>query len=243
MKIKTVTITGADESVTAQDLKDLLKEFPFVEWAILISRASRGKKRFPSLKWIEGLLEANVQPLSLHLCGRYVNEILVGDIGFVATEIGTIWNGFKRVQINTHGEPTAFAPKSMVEGLKMWADKEFIFQYDNVNPGPVIEAKANGVNCSALFDLSHGAGVLPDKWPEPLNWIKCGYAGGLSPDNLRGELLKMKEVANKSEIWIDVETRVRSNNDQQFDLEKVRRFLTVSQEFVLSHDDDGNGRD
>ena len=34
----TVTITGADDSIQPSQLLDLQKEFPFVEWGILLSR-------------------------------------------------------------------------------------------------------------------------------------------------------------------------------------------------------------
>ena len=48
MKLQYVTMTGADESVDPKALIELSKEFPFVEWGILIG--SQSGMRFPSVK-------------------------------------------------------------------------------------------------------------------------------------------------------------------------------------------------
>ena len=90
-----------------------------------------------------------------------------------------------------------------------------------------IAAVGAGVNCSTLFDLSHGAGVLPEQWPKPLPGIRCGYAGGLSPDNIKEQLTLISAAVGDTPIWIDMETHVRSNNDRLFDLGKVEQVLKV----------------
>ena len=85
-------------------------------------------------------------------------------------------------------------------------------------------------------------GVLPDKWPEP-NGDYCGYAGGLSPDNLAEQLEKIdKAITNKDggfyAIWIDAETHLRSPDNQRFDLDKVVKFLETSEPWVIKEVDD-----
>ena len=83
-----------------------------------------------------------------------------------------------------------------------------------------------------LFDLSGGAGILPESWPKAKGEY-CGYAGGLSPENLEEQLEKIKCVVDEDQkIWIDVETHVRSSDDKQFDLDKVRKFLEISKRYV-----------
>ena len=43
------------------------------------------------------------------------------------------------------------------------------------------------------------------------------YAGGLGPDNLEEELKRIEEVAGDRTIWIDMETKVRSDGDRIFE--------------------------
>jgi hypothetical protein len=172
--------------------------------------------------------------LSGHLCGAYVRELMAGVGGFITSKHDldyTYWHMFSRIQINYHGEPHKSLP-GMVELLKFWKNKEYIFQCDNVNTDLLMEAHNAGVNCSALFDLSHGTGSLPSEWPMPLEGIKCGYAGGLGPDNLEEQIKLINENTKGRKIWIDMETKVRSNSDQLFDLDKVKECLRIAEQYV-----------
>ena len=62
--------------------------------------------------------------------------------------------------------------------------------------------------------------------------ILHGYAGGLGPDNIESELQRIAAAAGDAPFWIDMETRVRSDNDEQFDLNKVRRCLEITAPLV-----------
>ena len=220
MKINKVTMTGADDSINPNELFEISKKYPFVEWGILVSRNSQGNNRFPSIEWMNKLSELNTDNLSLscHLCGTYVKEVFMGNDTFI-NELGSIWNQFQRVQINTHGYKHKFE-ESAITDLKKF-EKEIIFQFDGVNKPILDYAISEGVNCSTLFDMSHGAGVLPKEWLLPIDGIRCGYAGGLSPENVVGQLKLIDEKVGDYELWIDMETQIRSNNDQKFDLTKV----------------------
>lgn len=231
--ITKVTITGADDSVYPTDLLNLSIQYPFVEWGILVSQTQQGDFRFPSIKWMEELSNLKMisqqgekLKLSCHFCGRYVREIMKGVSNF-GNHIGFIWNKFDRVQLNFHGDKH-FVFNEMFTLLRKFPEKEFIFQYDGVNNDILLRALAHEINCSALFDLSHGAGLLPSEWPNLLQEVKCGYAGGLSPENLVEQIKLIEEKAGEKEIWIDMETHVRSNMDMQFDLDKVRRCLEIA---------------
>lgn len=228
MKITKVTMTGADNSITPEQLFPISEKYPFVEWGILVSRNSQGNNRFPSKEWMNSLalIDQNRLQLSCHLCGTYVKEILMGSTRFI-NELGDLWKHFSRVQINTHGIPHQYDKHGLIQVLKEHSDKEFIFQYDVVNKNIVDAVSPECKNISALFDLSHGAGVLPKEWVEPLEGIKCGYAGGLSPDNVEQQIKLIETKVGNGEIWIDMETQIRSNNDRQFDLGKVETVLEI----------------
>jgi hypothetical protein len=90
---------------------------------------------------------------------------------------------------------------------------------------------------------------LPKAWPNPIylkstesgqvlnRWDYHGYAGGLGPDNLEEQIPRILEAASykgfskeiqEGDIWIDMETKVRSDQDRQFDLEKVEHCLEIA---------------
>ena len=104
--IDIVTVTGASDDTSLEDMVNIQKEYPYVEWGILLSRNQAGKQwRFPSFIWINRLLISPLNTelkLSGHLCGKFVNEILMGEI---KDDLRYILDSgiFKRIQINTHG--------------------------------------------------------------------------------------------------------------------------------------------
>lgn len=151
----------------------------------------------------------------------------------LTVDICTVWNIFDRVQINTHGQPHEIDTAKIVEAVAANQSVEFIFQNDGQNSAIILpEVKDFVDNCSTLFDLSHGAGILPEKWPAPIEGLKCGYAGGLSPENLRDQIVNIEIASGGNDYWIDMETHVRSNDDKLFDLAKCEICLEIASEFV-----------
>jgi len=228
--LKAVTVTGADDSVSHNDLLDLAKQYPYVEFGILLSRSSEGiRSRFPSLNWMRGLALLNraAVRLSGHLCGSWVREVCAGDWSFLK-ERQSIAGIFSRFQLNFHG-----LPHSLRLDFSTWPNHyQIIFQLDGLNDGLLSQARAAGINAVGLFDLSHGGGVLPDSWPVSNEY--AGYAGGLSAENVAAQL---ERIAGKAGVlaWIDAETRLRSDNDRQFDLNKVADFLQAARPWVIDH--------
>lgn len=237
MKLKTVTMTGADDRTQIKELVKISKEYPFVEWGVLLSKSQEGSNRFPSRKWIVSLneeinyneIDIPVQT-SAHLCGRWVRDLLKGEINceYFGLEL------FDRVQLNFHSERHNFSKNVFVKALKKLQDsyRTIIFQLDNVNNNLLEKVIESGIPAQGLFDKSGGAGIVPSLWPAPSGHFECGYAGGLGPDNLRQELERINDMAGESQIWIDMETKVRSNHDMDFDLDKVVKCLEISKEFM-----------
>lgn len=220
-------MTGADNSIQPEELFKVSSVYPFVEWGILLSRNSQGKNRFPSTRWMDDLAIQNEGFLNLsgHLCGAYVREFLMGSDRCVG-EIGAIWKFFSRIQINTHGIKHDWDKDGLLGLLEKHSDKEFIFQYDNANT-EILNALSGTANISTLFDLSHGAGILPSEWPQPITGVKCGYAGGLSPENVKAQIEKIESIGGDKGTWIDMETHIRSAADTIFDLDKVKAVLSI----------------
>lgn len=107
--------------------------------------------------------------------------------------------------------------------------KEIIIQADRTFDNFLHFLQELEVNFSVFYDTSTGMGATPNSWCIPLENIKCGYGGGLGPDNVLSELSKIKLVANDS-IWIDCETNIRTDN--KFDLIKCRNYLNIVKQFV-----------
>ena len=233
MFLDRVTITGADDSIDPQDLIQLSKRFPFVEWGILLSRSQEGAARFPSTDWLlklKGITDEHPLTLSGHLCGQWVRALMHGSNRFRYERPG-VHDMFERVQLNFHGEPHDVYPLC-AEALADWEREQYVFQVDGVNNSVMEELQVgSGLDFAPLFDLSGGAGVEPEEWPAPIAPY-CGYAGGLHPDRLDAQLERIEVVAASSRIWIDVETHVRSDQDRLFDLAKVDKFLATAEKWV-----------
>lgn len=235
MKLSTVTVTGADDSVHPRDLAEITREYPFVEFGILLSRGAMGRPRFPSADWLRlafGECSGKGVRFAGHICGSWVSDSLLGE--FPIHELNEIHNGFvtsglfRRWQLNTHAKPHPFNCASLGTLLRLLSAnrQSVIFQYDGVNTSLVPCIESTGCkNASFLFDLSHGAGILPTEWPVPLDGIPCGYAGGLSPENVADQLRRLEKTVGDGAFWIDAETHLRSRHDKEFDLNKVRAFL------------------
>lgn len=231
MKLSKVTVTGADSSVRFDDMLRIAEKYPFVEWGILVSKKGTQfiRSRFPSKEWIARLQRYSPSlKLSCHLCGSWLDDLCVGSWDPYLVEILPM---FDRVQLNFHGADHDVSEDAFTEALKSQSGKQFIFQLDNVNNDLLHGPKAAGVDVAGLFDLSHGAGVLPDAWPEPVD-VPFGYAGGLSPENVKGQLVKMEEACGDRTIWIDAETLLRSDDDIKLEIPKVEAYLAAAQPYV-----------
>jgi len=231
--LERVTITGADDNTSISQLLELSKEFPFVEWGILVSRRSEGSYRFPSRDWIDELMAvSHGLKLSMHVCGAWVRQMFVGELRW--EELPSCFPIVDRIQINTHAQQHA-STSAFTDKLAERPNVQFIFQWDGVNDHLIYAAKASGLNVAALFDASGGAGILPDKWVAPADGFPCGYAGGLGPDNVIEQIRKIETVCKKP-FWIDMERRVRTHDDARLDMDLVRKVLKYSAKHVHSQE-------
>ena len=243
--LQKVTITGADDRTPVGSLIALSLEFPFVEWGILVSESQTGNYRFPSREWIAEFVAALTRPInvSTHICGKWVRQLLVGEIDW--QELPPVVAMGQRVQINTHGQAHFSSMKMLNKFASVphaWrmTEKEFIFQWDGVNDHLAFGADhwakdQGGFTVSALYDTSAGAGEMPESWDPPVADFMCGYAGGISPENVKSVLNELTdEICLSRDYWIDMERRVRTIDDSRLDLSKVRDVLEQAAPYVLN---------
>lgn len=229
MRLRGVTFTGADDTVAPRDLLHISRHYPWVEWGILFSRKRQGSTRYPSVEWLSELhghvaLSGQMPLLSAHLCGAYVREALCGRETW-REEHRRIAGMFARAQLNFHGERTT--PLVDDRGLLHAISRPAILQCDGENDPWIMRVVATQGDAVPLFDRSHGAGASPREWPTAWNGVRCGYAGGLGPDNVAEEIVRIEAAAGDAEVWIDMETKVRSTvgTRDAFDLGKVVRVI------------------
>jgi hypothetical protein len=223
MKLRLVTATGADDSTQATDLIRISNDYPFVEWGLLISKSSAGNQRFPSNKWLESelpcILPANV---SGHICGQWVRDLCEGKDNFFK-EFEFI-DFFNRFQLNFHSLRDECDVKKLETVLNKFEGKQIVFQLDGKHDYIYKALAPFHPNIIPLHDVSGGNGISPEKWNEPIGDF-TGYAGGISPANIRLVLSDLLKIVGNHNIWIDAESKLRSDDNQIFDIRKVRHYL------------------
>jgi hypothetical protein len=233
MKLHTVTISGSDNRTAAMDLLAISKDYPFVEWGILLSSNEEPKPRYPSTEWI-----ASIEPLSRqgtkvsgHICGEWARNICKGRF---PKQINHMM--FQRIQINVAHcfQKEVNNPAAMAACLPK--NREYIVQVSlALQEGVALAKTLQGYDrtISILFDTSGGHGVTPTQWPDLAPGMKCGFAGGLGPDNLEEALCSLSALVGHAQVWIDMESRVRSEDGEILDIDKVRTCLEIAGRYVM----------
>lgn len=239
--LKKVSISGADNNVDFYRLIDLTKRYPFVEWGLLYMPDKEGISRYPTPVWRDTFLlnlsrELKGHPIArqhtaVHLCGNYAHwQLLAGSLPAEIRRYG-------RVQLNANARETYFSPEQIREIYKA-ALKQFdqVILQSHEGTQDLIEVFLNEIEqkdfkrVHVLNDQSRGMGIVPDSWYSPYRRFAVfeGFAGGLNPDNLADNLIKLNELG--VDYWIDMETGVRTDN--KFDLDKVEKILQTCEDVI-----------
>ncbi|KAL3941644.1 MAG: hypothetical protein SGBAC_004018 [Bacillariaceae sp.] len=256
-KLRALGFCGADNSVSPRLLGVISHSYPFVEFGVLFRPDKEGGPRYASAEWVDELSKVSkssggTMRLAAHLCGARVNEVLGGKTDFL-TNIEKL--GFQRVQINAtavNGVDTSRLAESAEIFAKLASELpglEFILQ-KNVETQPLWEGllKLNSdtagkagclpKNVTMLVDESKGTGVLASSWPNPPDEYDIGYAGGIGPGNVEKVLEDVLVAGQGRDIWIDMESSLRSikGGKDVFDLDKCFDVVeTVCKMGVYSH--------
>lgn len=217
-----VTLTGADDQTNPNDLVRLSNLYPFVEWGILMSINREGTPKYPKLSWVEQLKGLGLT-LCCHVCGKWSRDLATGGHLF-RSDCSHLTPLFSRMQLNISHMIHTVDIRDLTMGLLLFSDKQIIIQAKSLN---IWNGNLND-NMAVLFDRSGGRGVLPSSWPKPT--VKCGYAGGLNPDNVVEQLELISNVIDDKRTWVDAETGIRTGN--RFDLDKAKAFLEAAKPYV-----------
>ena len=211
--IEIITFTGIDENTELDRLRKTAKAWPFTEFAVLAGSQTGCAPRFPPRGWIDkwrAYATCHGIRTAIHLCGRLARNAAAD-----GNQAAAICDGFSRVQVNLlpadrrrHAEALA--------GFQRRLKRPLILQHD----GPWSTAPAlEHTGIEHLFDRSGGRGQVGfEHWPAPTDRKRIGYAGGIGPENIH-EAMKLANRNPKARTWLDMESRVRKNDD--FDIETI----------------------
>lgn len=237
MKINKVTITGIDNKIEYKDLCALQDKYPFVEWGVLFSKNKEGEKRYPSMDYIKSEFAGNLK-LSAHFCGWWAREILEKQNFDL---ILSLPKQFKRVQLNYNFKNSkGWNLAKLASFCNENKDISIILQYNRSNQThlnyfissviPLVFPKGIPSNINFLYDSSGGNGKKIESIGKTIPNHYTGYSGGLSSDNIESVCEKIDSSTDKTEVWIDMESGVRTDND--LDLIKVEEVLEKCLKFI-----------
>ncbi len=232
MKNIKCTFTGLDEFTNLNELEEVTKKYPFVEWGILLSTSDNKSFtdfRYPSvdflLEKVPKIFEITKKynsSLALHVCGKETKLLLEGSEISVARKL---INSVNRVQINF-----AYKEKQVQELsslCSLYENVNFITQHNIKNNDLYLKIKNK--NHQILFDTSGGRGIETEIWLEQLPEKKCGYAGGLGLDNIQVQLDHITKVGIDN-FWIDMEGKIRV--DGKLSLNICEEILKIVKETI-----------
>lgn len=229
-RLTCVSLTGADDATDIGELVRLDREYGGqvpLEWALLYVPGREGAPRNPTRAWRKNFFAAigRRQGTAVHLCGPGAfAELLTGALPDELLLAG-------RWQLNVNARRRDFTLEQTVDIYERALDcgPDLILQYHERTCDAIhrflaeLPAERRG-RVGVLLDYSQGRGVAPQAWSVPagLERVRCGFAGGIGPDNVAATLDGIAAVHARP-YWIDMESGLRSDN--RFDLARVRALL------------------
>jgi hypothetical protein len=216
-----VTLTGPDLHTDPAALATLAQRHPRVEWGVL-SSVERREARYPDDAWVARFLHACAGAhAAIHLCDAHVDAFIAGDPIIRAKAAA-----FERAQLNFSQRVTPKDAEALQRAVDAYPGR-VILQHNADNAALIDVLAARGADFDVLFDASGGKGVRPDAWPAPLPRLRCGYAGGLGPDNVAAELPRIAAASGERDHWIDMASSLRDASGA-FSLAACERVLDAA---------------
>ena len=228
-RLKFITCSGVNEHITdVGKLFVLAEKYPQIEFGIQVSgkKCSFDSERFQWLREIRRYSSVNRLPINmaLHINQDWVEELCQGRI---VSELVDLLNMrtfnmqllFKRIQLNFRiGREKSPNFDELYQILSSYSisGRRFILSYNYFNAQIINELYEEGLRFDCLYDASFGEGIIPNSREAPafadLNILQ-GYAGGISPENVKGELNKIADVMpTEREFFIDAEGKLKNSN-------------------------------
>ncbi len=222
MRLTKVTFTGVDERTDVKRLVRLQKKFPFVEFGVLLSYDwQENSNRFLDPLFLFFLRDKGLN-LSAHFCGQAAIDLAAGKKFKMEKLLGNNARIFQRCQLNLNAERLFFELRRLAPIPYIG---EVIIQMHTPELCKQFLAGQRPRFTSYLLDASCGAGIDTPIEIVTSPGVHIGYAGGIGPDNVADKLRILLEYPSDEKFWIDMETRVRT--EDWFDLDKVEQVLEI----------------
>lgn len=233
MLLKTVVCSGINENNDINNAIDFLKKYKNVEFGVQCSPKKAGYHT-PRFHWLkEFLCKLNEQKIenkvALHLNEGFVVSFCDGKVPHEISELLAIGQATSRIQLNFKIGREFFASGSVPDittlekTINTLSSHPVILSASQPNLPFIQKAYHRGIKFDVLFDDSFGEGVAPSTRKAPLfDHAFQGYAGGLSPENVIDELIKIAKVA-KGTIFIDAEGKLKQ--DGHFNFDRAEKFV------------------
>lgn len=230
MILTKVTFTGIDERTDLKRVKQLQKKYPFAEFGVLLSYDwKENGQRFPNPE-ILARLEKQGLNLSAHFCGQAAIDLAIGKRFKVLEQFSSHIRLFRRCQLNLRAN-------GLFSNLRKLPPIPYINEVIvQMHTPELCEQFLTGErpkHLSFLLDASGGAGIDTPIQILTSPGTHIGYAGGIGPDNVEGKLRTLLEYDSKEKFWIDMETRVRT--EEWLDLDKVEQVLVICERLLKEH--------
>lgn len=247
MNIRHITCSDPREDVPVNKLIELLKISDKVEIGIQAHKSSM-TYLMPKFDWCNNLIcssEKSFKPLNIaiHVNYEWCDIICNGQFPpelswwFFSKNANTGLPTIKRWQLNI-GDNTKkiFSCDNLAKIIKRYPNREFIFPY-NEKPSVkqfISRLHNTGAKFSLLFDSSYGVGKSPEFWQSPVyENIPNGYAGGLGPDNIHNQLIKIKSVVPENyNTWIDAEGKLMKPGTREFDIIRAENYIRNALQWI-----------
>jgi len=199
---------------------------------------------------------ANCLHLAAHLNDHFAQRVYEGDVGFIEW---LDWCGFKLVQLNADGYGLKQFWDAVAEGaVGLTLDKvatnlhtvmgffshiNFIFPHAEGQKSASLNECLmthpwRPKNMYLLFDESHGCGREVKVFKPPDRKVRCGYAGGFTPENVVSQLERLTWlIPDDGQYFIDMQGGLRRGVDLKakgiagkygvFDVEKAKNVVKL----------------
>lgn len=223
-----LSFTGVDDKTSIDDLVKLTSQYgKYIRFGVLYMPEKEGQPRYPSESFRRSLTDEKSLTIDAHLCGQKIFRMIL-DEDTRASVIDDLKN-YSRVQLNINAFTKYFSDDEveLIYDTLIENDIKIIVQMNDGSKNAV-EKLLNKYSefdqeLYVLNDSSKGLGKSPDHWPKTISdkaWF--GFAGGLSPDNIKEQFPLIAEASNGNYFWVDMESGVRDENNE-FSLEKVNQ--------------------
>ena len=249
MKLKFITCSGCNETTSIFGLLNLLSEFPRAEIGVQVSdkKAACCTHRYYWIYALWGLAIRRANPINaaLHVNLQWAEDFGQGIIApeleeFLHFEYDDDSPFFQRVQLNFKiGREKTPDIDKLEAAIRRFPRHRFILSYNQSNQRLIRELYVRNVKFDCLFDESFGAGIIPATRDEPAFVdILQGYAGGITPDNVKHELDKIAATDRKGYctegVYIDAHKGLE-DEFTHFDINKCRNYLTNAENWYQNY--------